>query len=185
MSKYEDILEATLDLTIEEGLQSITFAKIFKKANVGSGTFYNYFENKEDLINKLFLHIFNRMSISILENYTPEGTVYEKFKFFLEKLANFALHNPKDLQFLEAHFHSPYIKEDIRAQTFQDINLFSEILLEGQRQGILKEMNVMMTFQIVEGIILSVIKGYFNNKYPLTKKEIQLAIEASWKAIKI
>ena len=184
MSKYEDILDATLDLTIEEGLQSITFAKIFKRANVGSGTFYNYFENKEDLVNKLFLHIFNKMSQSILENYNPEGSVYEKFKFFLEKLASFALNHPKDLQFLEAHFHSPYIKEDIRSQTFQDVNLFSEILLEGQRQGILKEMNVMMSFQIVEGIILSVIKGYLNQKYPLTEHEIQLAIEASWKAIK-
>ena len=185
MSKYEDILTATLNLINEEGLQSITFAKIFNRANVGSGTVYNYFENKEDLVNKLFLHIFKKMSGFILKDYESDSSVYEKFKFFLEKLAEFALNNPKDLQFLENHFHSPYIKEELRQEVSLDVNIFSEILLEGQRQGLLKEMHPMLAFQIVEGVILSVIKGAFNQKYPLTEKEIQLAVEASWKAIKI
>ena len=46
MGKRDDILTATLDLISEEGLQSTTFSKIFKRANVGSGTVYNYFKNK-------------------------------------------------------------------------------------------------------------------------------------------
>lgn len=54
MSKKQDIMAATLDLIHEEGLQSVTFSKIFKKANVGSGTVYNYFANKEELVNAVY-----------------------------------------------------------------------------------------------------------------------------------
>ncbi|MFD1906987.1 TetR/AcrR family transcriptional regulator [Paenibacillus rhizoplanae] len=57
MGKRDDILQATLDLITEEGLQSVTFAKIFKRANVGSSTFYHYFENKEQLVNELYLKV--------------------------------------------------------------------------------------------------------------------------------
>ncbi|MFD2877877.1 helix-turn-helix domain-containing protein [Paenibacillus rhizoplanae] len=31
--------------------------KIFKRANVGSSTFYHYFENKEQLVNELYLKV--------------------------------------------------------------------------------------------------------------------------------
>ncbi|MDG0812818.1 TetR/AcrR family transcriptional regulator [Cohnella rhizosphaerae] len=54
MGKRQDIMDATLDLIHEEGLQSVTFSKIFKKADVGSGTIYNYFSNKEELVNAVY-----------------------------------------------------------------------------------------------------------------------------------
>ncbi|MBB3128544.1 AcrR family transcriptional regulator [Paenibacillus rhizosphaerae] len=54
MGKKQDIMTATLDLIHEEGLPSVTFAKLIKRANVGSGTIYNYFSNKEDLVNAVY-----------------------------------------------------------------------------------------------------------------------------------
>ncbi|MFC4807906.1 TetR/AcrR family transcriptional regulator [Paenibacillus sp. GCM10023250] len=45
-------MDATLDLIHEEGLQSVTFSKIFKK--VGAGTIYNYFSNKEEFVNAIY-----------------------------------------------------------------------------------------------------------------------------------
>lgn len=185
MGKREDILMATLDLIIEEGLQSVTFAKIFKQANVGSGTVYNYFSNKEDLVNELFKQISIHMSEFILESHDPAITVYERFKSFLYRMADFAIKYPKELQFKENYYHSPYISEEYRVMANSTMNEISSIILEGQKQGIIREMNVMMCCQIAHGLILSVIKGFLNGKYPLSEVEIQQTIEACWKAIKI
>jgi AcrR family transcriptional regulator len=185
LGKREDILMSTLDLIIEEGLQSVTFAKIFKKANVGSGTVYNYFQNKEELVNELFKQISIHMSEFILEGYNPSLTLYERFKFFLQKMADFALNYPKELHFLENHFHSPYISEELRNESEAGISELYSIILEGQKQGIIREMNLMMCCQMVYGMVGSVIKGFLNNKYQLNAIEIQQVIEASWKAIKI
>lgn len=185
MGKREDILMATLDLIIEEGLQSVTFAKIFKRANVGSGTVYNYFNNKEELVNELFKEISIHLSKFTVENYDPNVTLYERFKFFSQKMADFAINYPLELQFLENYSHSPYISEELRNNSFSSLDEFFSVILEGQKQGIIREMNLMMCCQIVHGIIISVIKGFLNNKYPLSEIEIQQAIEASWKAIKV
>ncbi|ALC81200.1 MULTISPECIES: TetR/AcrR family transcriptional regulator [Bacillus] len=185
MGKREDILMATLDLITVEGLQSVTFAKIFKHAKVGSGTVYNYFNNKEELVNELYKEIGTHMSNFVIENYDVNETLYEKFKFFLKKMAEFAINYPKEIQFLENYSHSPYISEEIRNKPVPTMNEFFTIILEGQKQGIIREMNLMMCCQIVTGLILSVIRGFLNNKYPLGEVEIQQTIESCWKAIKI
>ena len=78
MGKNEDILVATLDLITEEGLQSVTFAKIFKRANVGSGTFYNYFNNKEELVNNLFEKIIIHLSKFVIEDYDSKNDLIWK-----------------------------------------------------------------------------------------------------------
>ncbi len=185
IGKREDILTAALDLINEEGLQSVTFSKIFKRANVGSGTVYNYFKNKEELVNELFKQISMHMSNFIIENYDPTVTLYERFKFFLQKMADFAINYPIELQFLENYSHSPYISQELRNAAFPTMNEFYSIIVEGQKQGIIREMNLMMCCQIVNGLIISVIKGFLNNKYPLSKVELQQTIEACWKAIKV
>ncbi|MHB8063637.1 MAG: TetR/AcrR family transcriptional regulator [Ruminiclostridium sp.] len=185
MGKREDILMATLNLITEEGLQSVTFAKIFKLANVGSGTFYNYYHNKEELVNDLYKETVMHLSKFVIKDYDPLVTLYERFKFFLKKIADFAINYPTELSFLENYSHSPYISEDLRNMVDSSTTEFFSVIVEGQKQGIIREMNLMMCCQIVNGLIISVIKGFLNNKYPLSETEIQQTIEACWKAIKV
>ena len=185
MGKRDDILMSTLDLITEEGLQSVTFAKIFKRANVGSGTVYNYFKNKEELVNELYKAIAIHMSSFMIENYDPTETLYERFKFLLNRIADFAIHYPKELQFIENHYNSPCISEELKNTTAPAMDEFFSIILEGQKQGIIREMNLMMCCQIAPGLIISVVKGHLHNKYPLSEVEIKQAIEACWRAIKI
>jgi len=44
------ILGATLQLLLEKSYESITIQNIIDKANISRATFYNHFENKEDLL---------------------------------------------------------------------------------------------------------------------------------------
>lgn len=185
VGKREDILTATLELITEEGLQSVTFAKIFKRANVGSGTVYNYFKNKEELVNELFKETTMHMSGFVIENFDREATLYERFRFFVKKIADFAINYPKEIWFLENYSHSPYINDELKSMSDHLMEEFFSVILEGQKLGIIREINLMMCCQIVSGLILAVIKGYLNNKYPLGEPEIQQTIECCWKAIKV
>jgi TetR/AcrR family transcriptional regulator, repressor of fatR-cypB operon len=185
MGKREDILSATLLLISEEGLQSVTFSKIFQKANVGSGTFYNYFANKEKLINELYKEIGAHMGSEVIRNYDRNLALYERFKCMLQNITDFALHYPKELTFFENYVHSPYISEEVRNKTSLAMEEFFAIFEEGQKQGILREMDKMLSCHIVFGVILSVIKGYLAGKYTLEEYQIQQTIEACWKAVRL
>lgn len=185
MGKREDILKATLDLISEEGLQSVTFSKIFKKANVGSGTFYNYFNNKEELVNEVYKEIVSHMGEVVLKNYNPSLTLFERFKYIIRKITDYAIDFSKELWFLENYSYSPYISIDLKNMENPAVTELLLIISQGQSQGIIQEINIMMCFQIIHGIIVNVIKGFLIGKYPLEEYHIQHLIEVCWKVIKI
>lgn len=47
----EKIIKAAMELFLEKGFSDTTVSDIMTKADLGTGTFYNYFESKEDMIN--------------------------------------------------------------------------------------------------------------------------------------
>lgn len=53
--KYEALLKATLTLVNNCGFHDAPMSKIAKMAEVSPATIYLYFENKQDLINKLYI----------------------------------------------------------------------------------------------------------------------------------
>lgn len=185
MGKREDILKATLFLINKDGLQSVTFAKIFQQANVGSSTVYHYFKDKEQLVNELFNIVRIHRSEEVLKQYDAGQTIYVRIKMLLWNQAHYALNFPDELTFLENYSYSPYIAEEIRnAQDPSVIEAFS-VIREGQQQGMIKEMEPIILIQLLYGMITSVIKGYLAGEYKLEQPQIQQIIELCWKTIKV
>ncbi|AVV56275.1 TetR family transcriptional regulator [Paenibacillus glucanolyticus] len=185
MGKREDILDATLELITEEGLQSLTFSKIFKKANVGSSTVYHYFQSKEELVSELFRTLRMHMGETIMKGYDPGLTIYQRTKAILKNTANYALHFTNEQAFIENYCQSPFIFEEIRTMPDPAINEIFAIIEEGQQHGIIRELDKVYCCQLVSGMITSVIKGYLAGKYPLHETLIQETIDACWRAIKV
>lgn len=185
MSKREDILNATLDLIDEEGLQSVTFAKIMKRANVGSGTVFNYFSNKEELINELYRESRKLLGENLMTDYNPELSFYERFKCLQHNRIRFALAFPKHFRFIDIYSYSPCIKPELRK--LDDDSSSREAILslikEGQKNGVIREMDVNICHSIIHGIVTAIVKGFYVNKYPLTDTQIKQTLDSSWKAI--
>lgn len=185
MSKREDILNATLDLIDEEGLQAVTFAKIMKRANVGSGTVFNYFSNKEELINELYRACRILLGDHLMMGYDAGLSLYERFKCLHTNRIRFAVEFPKHFRFIDAYSYSPCIKPELRK--LEDDSVSREAILalikEGQKNGVIRELDVNFCNSITYGIVTSIVKGYYVKKFDLTDIKIQQTIEASWKAI--
>ncbi|MDQ0497243.1 MULTISPECIES: TetR/AcrR family transcriptional regulator [Paenibacillus] len=185
MSKKEDIMTATLDLIHEEGLQSVTFAKLFKRANVGSGTIYNYFASKEDLVNAVYKKARVHWGECLLQGYEPSASLYERFKRIQLNRFHFGINFPKEFMFIDTYSFSPYISIELRdmADTHNSSKVIEILIEEGQSQGMIKEMDSHLCSQLIHGIVAAILKGYYVQKYPLNDYQIQQIIEASWKAI--
>ncbi len=59
--KKQQILNAAEILFSEQGYHAASIASIAKKSGISKGLMYNYFENKEDLLNQLVISRFNIM----------------------------------------------------------------------------------------------------------------------------
>lgn len=185
MGKRQDIMDATLDLIHEEGLQSVTFSKIFKKADVGSGTIYNYFSNKEELVNAVYKKARMLMGEYMLQGYDPTASLYERFKCLQLNRLRFGIHYPKEFLFIDSFSFSPYISPELRNMddSRNSVEVVLSLIVEGQKQGLFKEMDTHLCHQFIHGIVTSILKGYYVRKYPLNESQTQQVLESSWKAL--
>ena len=55
--KREALVRATINLVNNNGFHAAPMSKIAKMAEVSPGTIYQYFENKQDLINQVYIEV--------------------------------------------------------------------------------------------------------------------------------
>lgn len=182
MSKRDDIMTATLDLISEEGLQSITFSKIFKRANVGSGTVYNYFKSKEDLVGALYLRTIDLFSAVMLRDYDRTESVYICFKRLVTNMACFAFDYQKEKWFLDNYSHSPFISEDIRNREVPAMTECRLLIQRGTEQGLIRQINPVMCAQMINGMLTYAIQGSLLGKYSWDEEEFEKVINICWRA---
>lgn len=185
MGKREDILNATLDLISEEGLQAVSFAKILKRANVGSGTVYNYFKNKEEIVSAIFIQVSEHLNTAALQGYDPAQSVHDCFCRILTNMANFAKDNPKDLWFLENFSHSPAIPEEIRSRDNDSFDECIRLIRRGQEQGIIRAVNPLLLVQMTAQMVIAAVQGALLGKYPLSDTDFAEVLDICWRAIVI
>ena len=57
IDKRNALVQATIGLVNNNGFHATPMSKIAKMANVSPATIYLYFENKQDLVNKVYLEV--------------------------------------------------------------------------------------------------------------------------------
>lgn len=91
---YESILEKAEEILYEEGYNSISIRRIAKECNISIGTIYNYFSNKEMLIQKIIMNYWERF-YEVFDKIAEEDTdffiklreIFYEFKIFFEKFS--------------------------------------------------------------------------------------------------
>jgi TetR/AcrR family transcriptional regulator, cholesterol catabolism regulator len=131
----ERIFRAAIELFAERGLANVTVEQITERADVGKGTFFNYFQNKEAV-----LTYFGGVQVARLEHALEKeeirGSPQERVNQILEMLAAHPLLTP-DLaraMFISALSTTPI--PEIQGPTIWQIEgVLADIIREGQEVG--------------------------------------------------
>jgi len=98
--KKKRILEAALNLFTEKGIDNTSTALISKEANVAAGTIYLYFENKVDLINKLYLSIKEESMVSSFLYLFEHSVDYDSLEKVWMENVEWGVKNPNKFRFI-------------------------------------------------------------------------------------
>ena len=115
MSKRDDIINATITIAYESGLDALTFSKLFKMANVGSGTVYNYFANKAELVGAAYEHCAALCLDAVSKNHDVSLPFFQQFKNIIINLLTFGLEHHKEMDFLDRQAHNPSVPKNWRS----------------------------------------------------------------------
>lgn len=77
--RRQKLMDCALDLFIEKGYFNTAIRDIIVKSGFGTGTFYNYFIDKEDLLQALLEEFAEQITTGFSEYWTIEKDLYKRF----------------------------------------------------------------------------------------------------------
>ena len=163
--KREAIVLATLDLVKEKGVAGIKMAELAKMVGISPSTLYVYFQNKEDLISKIFIELLRRSIQHLVSGYNPDLPYKLNVKNLWEKSLRYRVEHYWEIHFMEQVKKSPFFAAELSEMKAKEMEIPSEILMEGKRNLLVKDIpnpllyaawegiNVMLSDMIIQGSI--------------------------------
>ena len=185
--KREAILQATLELVAKHGFHDAPCSLIAERAGVAAGTIYRYFENKDVLINELYLDLETRINSALLEGYTIDKPFRERFIHLVSSLLRFFISNPREFKYVEQFHNSPYgvaFRRDRLLGQHEDCGIYCELFKQGVNQQVIKDLPLPLLFDLAFGPIVSVARNHILGFVLLDDTLIQRIAEACWDSLK-
>lgn len=183
--KYEALLKATLTLVNNCGFHDAPMSKIAKMAGISPATIYLYFENKQDLINKLYIKTKTAFSDAAFRGYHEKLSVKKGFELVWYNMADYKINNAEDSKFLSQCDNTPMIDEEVLKEGLKHLHPLIELWKRGQREGVIKPVSpyFLYAYSIYPLSFLLVKKE--NDVCPLTKSNLKEAFQCAWDSIKV
>lgn len=183
IDKQEALLKSTLKLINEGGIQSASMSKVAAMANVSPATIYLYFENKQDLIDHLYLQAKAAFSKIAFKGYDPSQPVKKSFELIWFNIAEYKFRKAEEATFLSQCDNSPIVSDEVRKEGLKHLEPLQDVWTRGQKEGIIKDISLytLYAYTIYPLAFLMNSERYC----PLDEEAKQNAFSAAWDAIKV
>ncbi|MFA8434340.1 MAG: TetR/AcrR family transcriptional regulator [Marinifilaceae bacterium] len=182
--KIEAIYQATLRLNEKLGFVGMTMAKIAKEAGIATGTLYIYFKNKEVLINELYLYLKKRKAKNLLAGWRADKPFKLALKHVVVAHLRNSIENRQESAFLEQYFRSPFIREEVQNQGMELFAPFFEMVEDGKKQMIIKDLDDLLLFAVINGISSEFENLINSGQMELNQENLDLIYSLIWDALK-
>ena len=183
--KRSALLNATLTLVNNHGFHNAPMSKIAKLAGVAPATIYLYFENKQDLVNKLYLEVKEDFSKCAFEGYTQDLTVKNGFQLIWFNIANYKLNQIKEASFLSQCDNSPMVEEKIRIEGLKHLQPLLDLWERGKKEEIIKPLSNYVLYGFTIYPLSFLLEMQEREIYTLNEKVKVETFQAAWDSIKI
>jgi AcrR family transcriptional regulator len=136
--KREAILTSAAKLVATLGIGAPT-AKIAKDAGLAEGTLFNYFANKDELLNQLYLAIKADLSAQMLKAYPAKGGLRERSRHVWDSFVDWGAKHPMQRKAMRQLNVSERINADSRLRGSLAFREISRMIEESLADGVLKE----------------------------------------------
>ena len=154
------IFEATMAVLGEHGFEGLRMDRVAKAAEVSTGTLYNYFKNKDELL----LHVLDTRFEPILQEFLKiiksNVSPPEKLEAFVrEFLMSMQHHRSLVIIIISAEGRSLPIKEGSNEKHRIVHTIIADILKEGIGQGIFRSFDTTRTAQLIFGAMRGLVQS--------------------------
>ena len=184
MDKKQRILLTMLELVVKQGFYATPMSQVAREANVAVGTIYHYFNDKEQIIEEIYMMIFKDFGVVMMANIAPEDNYKIQFETMWLNLFNYFVGNPLAFKFTEFVGVPPLISLETVKKTLPYYVEVRDFFLKGIKEKELKNMHVRLIMQFCYSNVVSAVRLKDKAELPMNDLQIKQAVEASWDTIK-
>ena len=185
IDKRNALVQATIGLVNNNGFHATPMSKIAKMANVSPATIYLYFENKQDLVNKVYLEVKSSYTRYAFETYDRDMGIAQGFEVIWKRIADFKLKQTEEALFLAQCDNTPMIDEPSRNEGIKHLQPLLDLWEQGQREGIIKPLSPYLLYAYTVNPLSFLMVMQQRGVFQLSNTHIEEAFQSAWDSIKI
>lgn len=181
--KLQAICDAAIELITANGFADTSMSKIAKAAQVSPATIYVYFENKETLLNEIYLLAKQEMSAALLRGVKSDSSVAEAFKITWDNFYRYAMRNPVRFAFTEQFANSPLVGGICKERSMEFFKPMLDLFERGKREKVFKDVSLEIFIAFAFSPLTGLIKEHLSGRINLNKKTLATIYEIAWNAV--
>lgn len=181
MDKRDLIMNAALKLFVENGFHGTATGKIAQEAGVATGTLFQYFKTKDELVIALYLKFKEEMFLLISNHSDIKNDIKESIKSNILSSLYWALDNQTKFHFIQQFQTSPYIGKVEQEILNRQLEPHLALIQKGIQMGALKPMPTDLIYSLISNQVFGVYQ-YITSK-PLSKSKKQEIIETTFEML--
>ncbi|WP_147803331.1 TetR/AcrR family transcriptional regulator [Alkalicoccus halolimnae] len=183
-SKRDHIIHSALTLFAERGFDATTIPMIAKDANVGAGTIYRYFENKEVLVNTLFQHYVALFTDTLEKDYPQERSIREQFHHLFQGMVRFTNEQEHALYFIKTHNAAYFLDETSRESFERLLMILHNFIDEGKKKKQIRDLPSKALIAIIFGGFLELFQRIRAGEIEESGELLTGVEESCWDAVR-
>lgn len=182
--KRNALVKATITLVNNNGFHATPMSKIAKMANVSPATIYLYFENKQDLVNKVYIDVKAAFTAYAFETYQDNMPVAQGFELIWKRISDFKLNEGEEALFLAQCDNTPVIDEDSRQVGIKHLQPLLDLWERGRQERIIKPLSDYLLYAYTINPLSFLMVMQNRGAFKIDKNTIEEAYQAAWDSIK-
>ena len=183
--KRKSLLNATLCLVNNNGFHDAPMSKIAKLAGIAPATIYVYFENKQDLINQLYLEVKETFWRFAFKDETESLPVKKAFEIIWFNIAKFRMNQVEESLFLSQCENTPIVDENSREKGLVHLKPLVDLWEKGKEEGIIKPICPFLLYSFTIYPMAFLMSKQYRENYKLEKNSLEIAFQCAWDSIKV
>ena len=166
LEKEDAIRTTALQIIAEEGLENLTMQKLAKAANISPRTIYIKYEDKEDLLIKIFIEeVLVSYEKAVLGNFSQDMDFAEGVKKIWQNTFQYLIHNRPHFALILHGKSSPLLNKAYRKANIKEGQFFAPIhhfLTIQVAAGVIKNFPFDVHRALLFSPLLDLVKEYFD-----------------------
>lgn len=185
LDKRQLILNSAEHMIAKNGFQGLSMNKLAQEAGVAAGTIYRYFQDKNDLVEAVRIHVLQRVADMVQQGVEEHMPLKERFILIWRNVAHVTTtQNEVDVILNRIQYESlptrPSCGSEMERKLFHKIEAMFN---EGKSLGVFKPLDNHLLASLSLDVCLSIARKHVLGCYIITDTALDSAIEASWDAV--